>query len=50
MARFKIVTLYYGYHMQLSVYIIIVAGMGNKMTYQDKDQYALSCIWSNSFY
>jgi hypothetical protein len=37
MAQFKMVTEYYNYHMQLSVYIIIVAGMGYKTTYQDKD-------------
>jgi len=50
MARFKMVTEYYSYHMHLSVYIITAAGMGNKTTYQDKDQNTLFCISSNSFY
>jgi hypothetical protein len=50
MARFKMVTEYYSNHMQLSVYITTVAGMGNKTTYQDKDQSALFCVSSNSFY
>jgi len=39
------VTEYYSYHMKLSV-----AGIGNKTTYHDKDQYTLFCISSNSFY
>jgi len=36
--------------MQLSVYIITVAGMGNKTTYQQKDQSSSFRISSNTFY
>jgi hypothetical protein len=43
------VTEYYSDHMQLSAYIIAVAGMGNKTTYHDENQYALFCISSNRF-